>query len=175
MNLDPVPPVRPLLTHVIADESLRREAGIITLLLDERPTLAFALLTAAYESSGAPLGVILLEVGVESLAACQSKTGVGSRKAVVGEPNLLENVILLGLEGGDLVGEAGGLDLTLVIPLELGDEAPVVQAFGLLEEDWEGLGVGREDADDPRWEGIRHGLAVVGGSGVEFIGVDRVG
>ena len=28
MNLDPVPPVRPLLTHVIADEPLRREAGI---------------------------------------------------------------------------------------------------------------------------------------------------
>ena len=30
MNLDPVPPVRPLLTHVIADEPLRREAGIST-------------------------------------------------------------------------------------------------------------------------------------------------
>ena len=28
MNPDPVPPVRPLLTHVIADEPLRREAGI---------------------------------------------------------------------------------------------------------------------------------------------------
>ena len=28
MNLDPVPPVRPLLTHVIVDEPLQREAGI---------------------------------------------------------------------------------------------------------------------------------------------------
>ena len=28
MNPDSVPPVRPLLTHVIADEPLRREAGI---------------------------------------------------------------------------------------------------------------------------------------------------
>ena len=28
MNLDPVPPVRPRLTHVIADDPLRREAGI---------------------------------------------------------------------------------------------------------------------------------------------------
>ena len=28
MNLDSVPPVRPLLTHVIAAEPLRREAGI---------------------------------------------------------------------------------------------------------------------------------------------------
>ena len=28
MNPDPVPPVRPLLTHVIADGPLRREAGI---------------------------------------------------------------------------------------------------------------------------------------------------
>ena len=28
MNLDPSPPVRPLLTHVIADGSLQREAGI---------------------------------------------------------------------------------------------------------------------------------------------------
>ena len=107
MNPDPVPPVRPLLTHVIADEPLRREAGIITLLLDERPTLAFELLTPAYGvSPRASLWVVLLEVGVEALAACQSKAGVGSREAVVGEPDLLENVIFLGLEGGDLVGEA---------------------------------------------------------------------
>ena len=28
MNPDPVPPVRPLLTHVIVDEPLRREAGV---------------------------------------------------------------------------------------------------------------------------------------------------
>ena len=28
MNLDSVPPVRPLLTHMIADGPLRREAGI---------------------------------------------------------------------------------------------------------------------------------------------------
>ena len=175
MNPDPVPPVRPLLTHVIADGPLRREAGIITLLLDERPTLAFELLTVAYESSGPSLGIILLEVGVEALAACQSKTSIGSRESVVGEPNLLENVILLGLEGGDLVGEARGLDLALVIPLELGDEAPVVQTLGLLEEDWEGLGIGREDVDEPRREGIRHGLTMVGGGGVELIGVDRVG
>ena len=106
MNPDPVPPVRPLLTHVIADEPLRREAGVITLLLDERPTLAFVLLTAACESPGASLRIVLLEVGVETLAACQSKTGVVSCKAVMGESDLLENVILLGLKGGNLVGEA---------------------------------------------------------------------
>ena len=143
MNPDPVPPVRPLLTHMIPGELVRREAGIITLLLDERPTLAFVLLSAAYESSGAPLGIVLLEVRVEALATCQSEAGVGSCEAVVGEPNFLENVVLLGLEGGDLVGEARGLDLALVVPLELGNETPVVQAFGLLKEYWEGLGVGR--------------------------------
>ena len=104
MNLDPVPPVRPLLTHVIADESLRREAGIITLLLDERPTLAFELLTPTHGvSPRASLRVVLLEVGVEAFAACQSKTGVSSRETIMGEPDLLENVVLLGLEGGDLV------------------------------------------------------------------------
>ena len=98
MNLDPSPPVRPLLTHVIAGEPLRHEAGIITLLLDERPTLAFELLTPACGvSPRAPLRVILLEVGIEAFAACQSKTGVGSREAVVGESDLLENVVLLGL------------------------------------------------------------------------------
>ena len=105
MNPDPVPPVRPLLTHVIADEPLRREAGIITLLLDERPTLAFGLLTATYESSGTTLGIVLLEVRVEAFATRQSEAGVGSHETIVGEPNLLEDVILLGLEGGDLVGE----------------------------------------------------------------------
>ena len=175
MNPDPVPPVRPLLTHVIADGPLRHEADIITLLLDERPTLAFELLTPVDEPSWASLGVILLEVGIEALAACQSKTGVSSRQAVMGESDLLENVVLLGLEGGDLVGEARGLDLALVIPLELSDEAPVVQTFGFLEEDWEGLRIGREDVNEPRWEGVRHSLAMVGGGGVEFIGVDRVG
>ena len=175
MNPDPVPPVRPLLTHVIADEPLRREAGVITPLLDERPTLAFGLLTAAYESPGTPLGIVLLEVGIEALAACQSKTGVGSRKAVMGEPDLLENVVLLGLEGGDLMGETRGLDLAVVIPFKLGDEAPVVEALGLLEENREGLGIGREDVDEPRREGVRHGLAMVGGGGVELVGVDRVG
>ena len=98
MNPDPVPPVRPLLTHVIADGPLRREAGVITLLLDERPTLAFGLLTATDESSRAPLRVILLEVGVEAFAARQSKTGIGSCEAVMGESDPLENVVLLGLQ-----------------------------------------------------------------------------
>ena len=108
MNPDPVPPVRPLLTHVIAGGLLRREAGIITLLLDERPTLAFEFLTPAYGvSPRATLRVILLEIGVKPLAACQSKTGVRSRESVVGEPDLLENVVLLGLKGGDLIGEIG--------------------------------------------------------------------
>ena len=175
MNPDPMPPVRPLLTHVIVDEPLRREAGIITLLLDERPTLAFELLSAAYESPGTPFGVVLLEVGVEAFAARQSKTGIGSRKAVMGEPDLLENVVLLGLKGGDLIGEARGLDLALVVAFEFGNEAPVVQAFGFLEKGGEGLGIGREDVDEPRREGIRHGLSVVGGGGVELVGVDRVG
>ena len=175
MNPNPVPLVRQLLTHMIPGELVRHEAGIITLLLDERLTLAFDLLTAAYESPRASLGVVLLEVGVEAIAACQSKTGVGSRKAVMGEPDLLENVILLGLEGGNLVGETRGLDLTLVVPLELGDEAPIVQTFGFLEEDGEGLGIGREDVDEPRWEGVRHGLPMIGGGGVKLVGVDRVG
>ena len=175
MNPDPMPPVRPLLTHVIADEPLQREAGIITLLLDERPTLAFEFLTVTYESSRASLGVVLLEVGVEALAARQPKASVGSREMVVGEPDLLEDIILLGLEGGDLVREARGLDLALVVPFKLGDEAPVVQSFSLLEENWEGLGIGREDVDEPRWEGIWHGLSMVGGGGIEFVSVDRVG
>ena len=35
MNLDSVPPVRPLLTHVIADEPLRREAGVSGLVVQE--------------------------------------------------------------------------------------------------------------------------------------------
>ena len=126
MNPDPVPPVRPLLTHVIADEPLRREAGIITLLLDERPTLAFELLTPMYGvSPQATLGVVLLEVGIEALATCQSKTGVSPRESVVGEPDLLENVVLLGLEGGDLIGEGRGAYLALVVAFDLGDESPV--------------------------------------------------
>ena len=62
-----------------------------------------------------------------------------------------------------------------MVPFQFSDEAPVVQTFGLLDEDWESLGVGREDVDEPRGKGVRHGLAVVGGGGVKFVGVDRVG
>ena len=167
MNPDPVPPVRPLLTHVIADGPLRREAGIITLLLDERPTLAFELLTPAYGvPPGAALRVVLLEVGIEALAACQSKTGVGSSEAIVGEPNFLENVVLLSLKGGDLVREAGGAYLAFVVSLDLGDEPPIVEAFCLLEEDGVGLGIGGEERDEPRGKGVGHGLTMVGGGGV---------
>ena len=167
MNPDPVPPVRPLLTHVIPGDLVRREAGLITLLLDERPTLAFELLTPAYGvSPRATLQVVLLEVRVEALAACQSKAGIGSRESVVGEPNLLEDVVLLGLERGDLVGETRGTHLTFVVAFEVGDESPVVQPFCLLEEDGVGLRVSGEEAGEPRGNGVRHGLTMVGGGGV---------
>ena len=62
-----------------------------------------------------------------------------------------------------------------MVPFELGDETPVVQTLGFLKEDREGLRIGREDVDEPRREGVWHGLSMVGGGGVEFIGVDRVG
>ena len=167
MNPDPVPPVRPLLTHVIADDLLRREAGIITLLLDERLTLAFELLTPTYGiPPRAALRVVLLEVGVESFAACQSKTGVGSHEAVVGESDLLENVVLLGLEGGDLVREGRGAYLAFVISLDLGNEAPIIKALCFLEEDGVGLSVSGEEGDEPWGNGVRHGLTMVGGGGV---------
>ena len=84
MNLDPVPLVRLLLTHVIPDELVRHEAGIITLLLDERPSLAFELLATAYVPPGTPLGVVLLKVEVEPLATGQLEAGISSRESVVG-------------------------------------------------------------------------------------------
>ena len=166
MNLDPVPLVRPLLTHVIPGELVQREAGIITLLLDERPTLAFELLTLAYVSPRVPLWVVLLEVRVEAFAACQSKTGIGSRESIMGEPNLLENVVLFGLEGGDLVGETRGTYLALVVAFEIRDEPPVVQTLRFLEEDGVGLSVSGEEGGEPRGNGVWHGLTMVGGCGV---------
>ena len=166
MNLDPVPPVRPLLTHVIPGELVRREAGIITLLLDERPTLAFELLTLAYVPSQTPLWIVLLEVRVEALAACQSKAGIGSHESIVGEPNLLENVVLFGLEGGDLIGEARGAYFALMVAFEVRDKSPIVQTFRLLEEDGVGLSVSGEEGGEPRGKGVGHGLTMVGGGGV---------
>ena len=167
MNLDPAPPVRLLLTRVITGEPLRCEAGIITLLLDERPTLAFELLTPVYGvSPRAALRVVLLEVGIEALAACQPKASVGSRESIVGEPDFLENVVLFGLEGGDLIGEARGAYLTLVVALDLGDETPVVESLCFLEKDGVCLGVSGEERDEPRGNGVWHGLTMVGGGGV---------
>ena len=167
MNPDPVPPVRPLLTHVIADEPLRREAGVITLLLDERPTLAFELLTPSYGvSPRAALRIVLLEVGVEAFATCQLKAGVGSHETVMGESDLLENVVLLGLEGGDLVREARGAHLALVVAFDLSNEPPVIESLCLLKEDGVHLGVSGEEGDEPGGNGVWHGLTVVGGGGV---------
>jgi hypothetical protein len=44
----------------------------------------------------------------------------------VGGSDLLENVVLLSLEGGDLVGEARGAHFALVVAFDLCNESPVV-------------------------------------------------
>ena len=97
---------------------------------------------------------------------CESKTGVSSCESVVGEPNFLEDIVLFGLEGGDLVGKAQGTYLARVVMLELGDEAPVVETFRLLKEDGECLGVSGEEAKEPGGKGVQHGLPMVGGGGI---------
>ena len=68
-----------------------------------------------------------------------------------------------------------GAYLALMVPLKVGNEAPVIKAFCLLKEDGEGLSVSSEEGDEPGGKGVWHGLSMVSGGSKQFIGVDRVG
>jgi hypothetical protein len=116
---------------------LDREAGIITLLLDERPTLAFTL----GPSTGVAMSLLVVEA--KSLGGHQMASGICSGETGVTEMDGVEGVGVLVLEGCDLGLEGLLVFFELVIPLDVPHETPVVEVQGLHDEGVVGGGCGR--------------------------------
>ena len=121
-------PVSQVLTHASASlRRLDREAGIITLLLDESPSLG---LTTAIDGASERFGVSVLMPMRQSLESCETSTCFGSCEPRVTEPQRIERICLLKLEARDLVSEFDGGFVEVVIALDVSAEAPVVEEMG---------------------------------------------
>ena len=149
-------PVSQVLTH--ASASLRRldcEAGIITLLLDESPSLG---LTTAIDGTCEGLGVSVLVSMRESLESRQTSTCFGSCKPRVTEPQRIERIGLLKLEVGDLVSQLDSSFIEVMVALDVCAETPVIKEGGLDHEGRECRGLRPQELDKPIGEDIWIGL-----------------
>jgi hypothetical protein len=142
-------PVTLLLTRAsVLLRVLDREAGIITLLLDERPTLA---LTSG-PASGVAVSFLMVEA--ESLGGRQTASCVGTGEACVTESYRVEGVGVLVLEGRDLGLEGLLILFELVVSLDFTHESPVVEVQGFGDKGVVCWGGGRDDSDEPWREDV---------------------
>ena len=156
-------PVSLVLTH--ASASLRRldcEAGIITLLLDESPSLG---LTTAVYGTCEWFGVSVLMPMGESLESCETSTSFGSCEPRVTEPQRIECICLLKLESSDLVPKFDSGLVEDVISLDVSAETPIVEEVGFDHEGRECGGPRAQELDKPVGEDVR----------ISLDGDDRVG
>ena len=162
-------PVSRVLTHASASlRRLDREAGIITLLLDESPSLG---LTATVDGTRERLGVSVLMPRCKSLKSCETSTCFGSCKPRVTEPQRIERICLLKLEARDLVSESDGGFIEVVITLDVGTEAPVVEEMGFDHEGRERGGLRAQELDEPIGEDV--GIGLDGDNGIGEEGVEE--
>ena len=160
-------PVSRVLTHASAFlRRLDREAGIITLLLDESPSLG---LTATIDGTSERFGVSVLMPMCKSLKSCETSTCFGSCKPRVTEPQRVECICLLKLEARDLVSELDSGLVEVVITLDVSAEAPVIEEVGFDHEGHEYGGLRAQELDEPVGEDVRIGL-----DGDDGIGEERV-
>ena len=125
-------PVSRVLTHASASlRRLDREAGIITLLLDESPSLG---LMTTVDGTREWLGVPVLMPMCKSLESCETSTCLGSCKPRVTEPQRVERICLLKLEARDLISELYGGLIEVMIAFDVCTEAPVVEEVGFKHE-----------------------------------------
>ena len=149
-------PVSQVLTH--ASTSLRRfdrEAGIITLLFDESPSLG---LTATVNGTCEWFGVSILMPMCKSLESCETSTCLGSCKPRVTEPQRIERICLLKLEARDLVSEFDSSLVEVVIAFNVCAKAPVVEEVGFDHEGRKCGGLRTQELDEPVGEDVRVGL-----------------
>ena len=121
-------PVSRVLTHTSASlRRLDREAGVITLLFDESPSLG---LTTAVHGAHERFGIAILMPMCKSLESRETSTSFSSCKPRVTEPQRVERICLLKLEVGDLVSQLDGDLVEIVIPLDVSAEPPVIEEGG---------------------------------------------
>ena len=163
-------PVSRVLTHASASlRKLDREAGVITLLLDESPSLG---LTTAIDGTRERFWVSILMPMRESLKSCETSTCFGSCKPRVTEPQRIERICLLKLEARDLVSEFDGSLIELVVALDVGTEAPIVEEEGFDHEGREGGGLRAQELDKPVGEDVWVGLDRDDGDSEEWMNED---
>ena len=132
-------PVSLVLTHASASlRRLDREAGIITLLLDESPSLG---LTTAVHGARERFGVPILMPMCESLESCETSTSLGSCEPRVTEPQRVKRICLLKLESGDLVPQVDGDLVEVVVAFDIGAKSPVVEEGGFDHQGRKGGGL----------------------------------
>ena len=156
-------PVSRVLTH--ASASLRWldcEAGIITLLLDESPSLG---LTTAIDGACERFGIPVLVSMRKSLKSCETSTCFGSCKPRVTEPQRIERICLLKLEAHDPVSKFDGSLVEVVVALDVCTKAPVVEEGGFNDQCRECGGLGTQKLDEPIWEDVGVGLDGDDGNG----------
>ena len=125
-------PVSRVLTHASASlRRLDREAGIITLLLDESPSLG---LTTTVDGAREWFGVSILMPMCKSLESCETSTCLGLCKPRVTEPQRIERICLLELEACDLISEFDSGLVEVVIALDVCAKAPIVEEVGFDHE-----------------------------------------
>ena len=160
-------PVSRVLTHASASlRRLDREAGIITLLLDESPSLG---LTTTVDGASEWLGVSLLMPVCESLESCETSTCFGSCEPRMTEPQRIERICLLKLEARDLISELDGSLVEVVVALDVSAEAPVVEEVGFDHEGLKCWGLRAQELDEPVGENVRIGLDGDNGVGEERV------
>ena len=160
-------PVSRVLTHASASlRRLDREAGIITLLLDESPSLGLA---TTVDGARERLGIPILMPMCKSLKSCETSTCFGSCKPRVTEPQRIERICLLKLETRDLVSELDGSLVEVVVAFDVSAEAPVVEEVGFDHEGRERGGLRAQELDEPVRKDVGVGLDGDNGVGEERV------
>ena len=94
----------------------------------------------------------------ESLESRETSTCFGSCKSRVTEPERIEHICLLKLEARDLVAEFDSGFVEVVVSLDVGTEAPVVEEVGFDHEGRECGGFRAQELDEPVGENVWVGL-----------------
>ena len=160
-------PVSRVLTHASASlRGLDREASIITLLLDESPSLG---LTTTVDGMHEWFWVSVLVSMRESLESCETSTCLSSCKPRVTEPQRIERICLLELEASNLVSKLDGSFVKIVVALDVSTETPIIEEGGFDHEGHKCGGLRTQELNEPVGEDIRVGLNRDDGVGEEGV------
>jgi hypothetical protein len=133
-----------------------REAGIITLLLDERPTTAFTLaFFSEGEWMGASFRISLLVFRVEGFKVGKTGADFCARQTEVGGSSLVKRLCLFGLESVDLVANRHIASVEAMVSFDFCNEPPILIRLGFSDDRGVRVVVSRDEIGEPRREDVR--------------------